>query len=109
MPLVSFRPHTLRIVSDSGGYYSQNGDWNPEEPDLSEPIPCRYEPNGRANTIQIGEGESYVYSYMVYLYRDCPEIVFGQRINLYKADGELLGQFQCKGFHRGQLNSKVWV
>ena len=107
--LVSFRPHTLRIAT-TGGAYAENGDWIEGNTTYSEPIPCRYEPNGQARTITLTDGTAYRYSYMVYLTVN-PDLVihYGDRIELTSQDGRVIGEYEVKGFHRGQLDMKVWV
>lgn len=108
--MVSFRPHTLRIITRGNGNYDSNGDWVESGETLSEPVICRYEPNGRANTITLQDGSVYRYSYMVYLNVD-PEfrIRYGDIIELTSQDGITIGRFEVKGFHRGQLDMKIWV
>lgn len=110
MITVRFRPHTLSMLTLYGeGYNESTGDYSPGRECWSERIICRYEPNGHARTVPVGEGKNYVYEYMVYLNRDCPEIRYGQQVRLFDAEGECIGQFASKGFHRGQLDSKLWV
>lgn len=109
MALVSFRPHTLRIATFTEGYYDGNRDYHAGVEILSEPIACRYEPNGAAKVVPIGEGRNSVYSYKVYLDVSCPEIPFGTRLELYDANGNSMGIYSSLGFHRGQLDSKLWV
>ena len=109
--MVSFRPHTLRIVKRKGGAYDSNGDWQKDtDVKLSCPVPCRYEPNGRASEITLPDGKAYRYSYTVYLDVN-PRLVirYGDIITLTSQDGVQMGEFEVKGFHRGQLDMKVWV
>lgn len=112
---VRFRPHTISLLEVVAGKYDDKaegvvpGDYIPGTEVWSERFPCRYEPNGQAKTVPVGEGRDYVYEYKVYLNQDCPEIRFGQKCRLYDADGNQLGEFTSKGFHRGQLDSKMWV
>lgn len=109
--MVSFRPHTLDLYREGGGTYNSNGDWIPDAESLVRTgIPCRYEPNGKALTITLQDGQAYRYSYMVYLNVDTSlEIHFGDHIELTSQDGIKIGRFEVKGFHRGQLDMKVWV
>lgn len=107
---VRFRPHTLSLLDVvNGAYDDATGDYIQGKEEWSERVPCRYEPNGKARTVPVGEGRDYVYEYVVYLNTDCPEIRFGQKLKLYTAEGEELGEFSCRGFHRGQLDAKMWV
>ena len=108
--MVSFRPHTLRIVHRGSGAYNSNGDWVKSASSFSESIPCRYEPNGAARRITLGDGSAYTYSYMIYLCVDPSlEIKYGDIIELTSQDGKIMGEYEVKGFHRGQLDMKIWV
>lgn len=109
MPVVLFRPHTLSVLKVSEGGYDENGGYTPPSESWSCGIPCRFEPNGRASTVPVGEDRNYVYSYTVYLDADCPEIVYGQKVRLFDGCRGSIGEFRARGFHRGQLNSKLWV
>ena len=92
-----------------GGYNDATGDYTEGREEWSGRIPCRYEPNGQARTVPMGEGKDYVYEYKLYLNQDCQEIRYGQKLKLFDAQGDCLGQFTSKGFHRGQLDAKCWV
>lgn len=108
--MVSFRPHTLRIVTRGEGGYGPNGDWIESVEAVSRPVICRYEPNGRANTVTLPDGSAYRYSYTVYLNVDPAfRIKYGDIIELTSQDGIMIGRFEVKGFHRGQLDMKIWV
>ena len=108
--MVSFRPHTMRIVRKDDGHKAANGDWIEGVESYSDPIPCRYEPNGRANTIALPDGNAYRYSFTVYLNVDPALVVpYGSLIELTSQDGRVIGTYEVKGFHRGQLDMKIWV
>jgi hypothetical protein len=113
MPRVLFRPHKLRIVTKGEGSYDKNGDWveGSGQPTYSAYIPCRYEPNGSANTITLPDGTAYKYSYTIYLsVNPSISIQYGSIIELTSQDGIVIApELEVKGFHRGQLNMKVWV
>ena len=109
MVSVSFRPHTLKLLTLTGGHYDKNHDYVAGTESWSSPIPCRYEPNGRARVVPVGEGKDFRYEYLVYLNTDCPEIAYGQHVRLYDADGVQIGEYEARGFHRGQLDAKLWV
>lgn len=107
--MVDFRPHTLTLIVTLPGSYDSTGGFTPGEKKVTDGVPCRYEPNGRAKSIALEDGSLYTYSYMVYLDTDCPEISFGDEIELFDQYGSSKGKFTAHGFHRGQLNSKLWV
>lgn len=109
---VSFRPHTIRYSNTTQGYFDNDGVWiNPTASELSdEIIPCRAEPNGRATTIALPDGRMYTYAYVVYLDRNVRAFTFGENIQIANSDGTILVKGkEVQGFHRGQLNSKLWL
>ena len=107
--MISFRPHKLNLIKYGNGSYDSTGKFIPGGESVITDIECRFEPNGRANTIALEDGQVYVYSYMVYLNVDCPEISYGDEVELINAYGGFVGKFPVKGFHRGQLNAKIWL
>lgn len=110
MPIVLFRPHTLSLLTQvDGGYDAATGDYTPGSGEWSDRIPCRYEPNGKASVIPVGEDKGYVYEYAVYLDVDCPAVTYGQIVRIFDGEGNSIGDFRVKGFHRHQLNATLWV
>lgn len=109
MPLVSFRPHSISVLNVEKGSYDSKGDYIPSREAWSGRIPCRYEPNGSARTIPFGDGKNYVYDYTVYIDRSCPQIEYGQKVELFDESGNTIGRFSVRGFYRNQLNAKLWV
>ena len=100
----------MRIVTKGGGAYNQNGDWVESKPTYSDYIPCRYEPNGAAQTIALPDGTAYRYSFTVYMCVNPDNLLrYGDVIELTSQDGIVRGEFTVRGFHRGQLDMKVWV
>lgn len=108
--MVSFRPHKLILKKSFNGSYDSSGDWVEGSLKTVSTVPCRYEPNGRAQTITLPDGKAFVYSYMVYLNVDpYLDIKYGDIVVLISQDEKKIGEFDVKGFHRGQLDMKVWV
>lgn len=107
--MIDFRPHTLNLVVSMPGSYDASGAYIPGDQREFVGIPCRYEPNGRAKSIALEDGSLYMYSYMVYLDADCREISFGDEVELFDQFGNSRGKFTAHGFHRGQLNAKLWL
>lgn len=108
MSVIEFKSHLLsyRVITD--GYEDDNGDWHEGSESWSEPMECHAVPNGRANEITFADGTTSTYSYTVgRLSPDCREFKIGEDVKL-----NILGierEFQVKGFHRYQLQSKIWV
>lgn len=109
--MVQLRPHILKYSVVTAGYDDEDGNDVGGGSSLSESIPCRYEPNGRAMSIALpdGNGEFYTYSYIVYLDLMCRDFSYGEIIHLYNQSGSKIAEMPCKGFHRGQLNAKLWL
>lgn len=114
--MVSFRPHTLTVIREGAGSKAENGDWTPGKETRSAPVPCRYEPNSvkansvKANEITLPDGKAFRYSYIVYVDVNAAlDIQYGDLIELTSQDGVAMGRYEVKGFHRGQLNMKIWV
>lgn len=105
---MNFRPHILQYQVSTPGYEDENGDYHPGASSFEGDIPCRYEPNGKANTIAFEDGKVYIYQYMVYLNQDCREFKIGDIIRLLN-NGTVVTTKQVQGFHRGQLNARLWV
>ena len=106
--MILFRPHILQYQVTTGGCEDENGDYHPGTFSFEGDIPCRYEPNGKADQIAFEDGKTYVYSYVVYLNQDCREFKIGDVIRLLN-NGDLVAEKQVQGFHRGQLNARLWV
>ena len=109
MAMVSFRPHTIVLLTVGEGYQDSNGDYVPGNEEWSEPYPCRAEPNGKARTVPFGDDKGSVYDYTVYMDVDCPVITYGQKVKVFDENGSCIGEFISKGFHKGQLNAKLWI
>ncbi len=108
--MISFRPHTLKYASVISGYEDEKGDYIAGRVEFTEPaIPCRFEPNGKASSVAFADGRTYVYQYVVYLDRNCRTFDLDEIVRLYDADGNIVAEYKVQGFHRGQLNSKLWL
>ena len=103
-----FRPHILQYQVTIGEYEDEIGDYHPGDSHFEGDIPCRFEPNGKANTIAFEDGKTYVYQYVVYLNQNCREIEYGDILRLLR-DEVVVEEKQVQGFHRGQLNARLWV
>lgn len=108
MSVIDLIPHTLSYCTVSNGYEDENGDWHEGTEKWSEPISCHAVPAGKANEITFPDGTTHTYSYTVgRLDPDCREYKIGERVRLSVFGIER--EFQVKGFHRYQLQSKIWV
>lgn len=107
--MIELRPHNLKYKIINAGYEDNEGNYHKGESSFSEDlIPCRYEANGKASAVAFEDGRTLVYEYMVYLNKNCREFSLGETIQLFNK-GQLIAEKKVKGFHRGQLNAKLWV
>ncbi|MEG2771980.1 MAG: hypothetical protein RR960_06525 [Alistipes sp.] len=111
--MVEFRPHKLQYTSTTGGHEDpENGDWIPGVTSWSKAVSCRYVPNGRAVEIELPNGDGTVkkYTYKVLLDLDyTKDYTFGEPIRLFDQRGVQVAEKTVLGFHRGQLNMKIWL
>lgn len=108
MSVIECRPHLLsyRVISD--GYEDDNGDWHEGKSEWSEPLKCHAVPAGAANETTFADGTTAHYSYVIgRLDSNCRELKIGEEVKVM-IDG-MEREFEVKGFHRYQLQSKVWV
>ena len=108
MSVINLIPHTLSYRVTADGYEDDNGDWHEGKAGWSDPIECHAVPSGKADLITYADGTTAHYSYEVgRLAPDCREFQIGEDVKLNVLGIERV--FQVKGFHRYQLQSKVWV
>ncbi len=108
MSVINPIPHTLSYLVVSDGYEDDNGDWHKGTSGWSDPMECHAVPAGQANEITFADGTTGTYTYTVgRLDPDCREFQIGEKVRLNVCGIER--EFQVKGFHRYQLQSKIWV
>ena len=107
--LVNGAPCFLRYKSQANA--STDADGNPVEGEAtwSESIPCDAVPAGKANERVFEDGVKRSYSHTIYLKKDCPDFTYGQTIELRYANSDTATRHSVLGFHRYQLQAKVWV
>ena len=92
----NFRPHILQYQVIIEGYEDYLGDYHPGTSFFE------------ANQMTFEDGKVYVYQYVVYLNQNCREFKIGDVIRLLN-NGCVIAEKQVQGFHRGQLNAKLWL
>ena len=108
MAVLDLKPHLLSYFVTEPGYEDDNGDYHEYKSGWSEPLECHAVPAGRANEITFADGQTATYTYTVgRLSPDCREFKIGEDVRL-DVNG-IVREFQVKGFHRYQLQSKLWV
>lgn len=97
----------------SDGYYDSNGDFVQGQSSWSDLGECRCEDNSSGSYVTLMSGEEsikYVYSYLIVLSKDCPEVARGQKICIKdKATDKTIAEMACADFKRGQLISRIWL
>lgn len=108
MPVIDPKPHYLSFLMITPGYEDKNGDWHEGKEEWSEPVRCHAVASGSAGVSAYEDGRIHSYTYTVgRLPADCREFEIGDRVRL-TAFGRV-HELTVKGFHRYQLQSKLWL
>ena len=110
MALLNFAAHTLSYKEVEAGHEDENGDWvQGSERWVEDYCKCDIVPAGKANVITIPDGSAQTYSYSIYnLPKTCRKFEYGDTIKI-KLYGQEEKVFKVLGFHRYQLQCKMWV
>lgn len=118
MSVLNMIAHTLSYKEDTGGYQDEEtGDYvKGSSRWVEDYCKCDIVPAGKANVIKLEDGTTDTYSYTIRnLPLSCREFKYGDkiRIKLYGATEEkseyIEREFTVLGFHRYQLQCKMWV
>ena len=109
--MISFRPHKILYTRTTEGSINDEGIFVEGVNELvDDNIPCRIESNGKARPIVLPDGNSYVYSYVVYLDIDVRDFHYGEMVQVQDNNATIIIQsMEVKGFFRSQLNSKLYL
>lgn len=108
MSAFGFKPcHLSYLVADTG-YEDENGDYHKGEELWEGYIRCGTVPAGKSNEITFEDGTVKKYSYTVTLPADCRKFVRGDRVRIRLIGGDER-EFSVLGFHRYQLQCKMWI
>ena len=113
MSVLNLAPHILDYLEvvpghddeETGDYIKGSETW------VEGYCKCDIVPAGKADTITTPDGQVEPYSYTIYnLPRDCRKFTYGEkvRVKMFGKDDEV-EEFVVKGFHRYQMQSKMWV
>lgn len=111
MAVLEFAAHSLSYEVVTEGYENpENGDYiEGTSYWVNNAYKCDIVPAGKANTIAIPDGSIQTYSYTVYnLPQTCKEFKYGDKIRIHFF-GQGYKEFTVKGFHRYQLQCKIWI
>lgn len=109
MPVLNLAAHWLGYLQETEGHDDDNGDFVPgSKAWVDYYCKCDVVPAGKANTIPIADGQVETYSYTIYnLPTNCREFKYGDTVRI-KMFGTIK-EFKVLGFHRYQLQCKMWV
>ena len=109
MSVLSIKPHILQYLTViTPSYEDTNGDLHEAVTGWQGNLRCDAVPNGKANERAFEDGTISSYAYTVYLDAGCREFRKGERVKILFYNGKV-SEFEVKGFHRYQLQSKLWV
>lgn len=110
MAVLNFAAHTIDYLHVTDGFEDDNGDYvQGSEEWVENYCKCDIVPAGKANVITIPDGSAKNYSYTIYnLPRACRDFEYGDKIRV-KLFGNEVKEFVVLGFHRYQLQCKIWV
>lgn len=112
MPILKMKPHRLEVFQDAQGYEDENGDFHAGTPSWIDYICCDAVPAGRASSIATPDGKEEIYSYVLYLPKECREFKLGERVRVsFFENGQSIDkkEFTVKGFHAYQHQCKMWL
>lgn len=107
MAVLVMKKHRLSYLVTNDGYEDENGDYHEGSTEWRGYIPCNAVPAGKGAERTFEDGKVRAYSYTVNLNIDI-DLKIGDRVKIEFPNGEVR-QFGVKGFHRYQLQCKVWV
>ena len=107
MAVLEMKKHRLSYLAVGEGYEDENGDYHEGSSEWRGYIPCNAVPAGRAAERTFEDGEVRAYSYSVNLDVDF-DFHVGDRVRIEFLNG-VVREFGVKGFHRYQLQCKLWV
>lgn len=107
MAVLEMKKHRLSYLVVGEGYEDENGDYHEGSSEWRGYIPCNAVPAGRAAERTFEDGKVRAYSFTVYLDTKI-DFQIGDRVKIEFEEGKIR-EFGVKGFHRYQLQCKMWV
>jgi hypothetical protein len=100
-------PHTLILSTVADSTQDASGNWVAGSSSTKQ-VPCRYEPNSSSDVIKAQDGQQIVYDGIVYADIMVDTIALGTNLEI-KNGAEAIAKGTVKQFHKGQLNTTVWL
>ena len=103
-------PYTLKVFQQTESVYDEaTGNFSPGSSEWVEVSKCRDENNSGGQKITTEDGEVYVYGAVIYLPKEAPEVLKGQKIQVVYESGNVRFSGNSTLFKREQLHSRLWV
>jgi hypothetical protein len=97
----------MSVTTNPNSTRDGGGNWQSGGAPTTKTYECRYEPN-TGNRVLIGEGGKKIdYSGTVY-FKSSDVLIIGQQVTVTLHSGSVI-KGSVKGFHPGQLNSRLWL
>lgn len=107
MAVLVMKKHRLSYLVRGDGYEDENGDYHEGTSEWRGYIPCNAVPAGKAAERTFEDGKVRAYSYTVNFDSEV-DFAIGDRVRIELLNG-VVREFGVKGFHRYQLQCKIWV
>lgn len=103
-------PYTLKVFQQTDSVYDEaTGDFSPGSSEWVEVSKCRDENNSGGQKITTEDGEVYVYGAVIYLPKEAPAVLKGQKIQVVDEFGNVRFSGNCTLFKTEQYHSRLWV
>lgn len=109
MATISLNPHSIQYQIGGEGYEDEFGNYHDGNSEWVTIENCDIVPNGEARTITITDGTQKEYSYTIYLPKDCRDFKLGEKVRLMFFGKMSEKEYSVLGFHRYQLQAKMWI
>ena len=103
-------PYTLKVFQQTESVYDEaTGEFTSGSSEWVEVSKCRDENNNGGQKITTEDGEVYVYGAVIYLPKEAPAVLKGQKIQVVDESGNVRFSGNCTLFKTDQLHSRLWV
>lgn len=90
-------------------YDESTGNFSENTSQWVEISKCRDEINGGGQKVITEDGEVYVYSAVIYLPKEAPKVLKGQRVLVLDEEGNIRLTGNSTLFKKEQLHARLWV
>ena len=108
MAVIKRNSYRLQSLVAVPGYKDENGNEHAGSAEWKGSMPCDDVPRGKEEEREFEDGVVRSYSYTVCLPSNCQTFAIGDRVKISLLGG-IEREFEVKGYHRYQLQCKIWV